>query len=127
MDVRLTPQERRIAEQIAWGAAQKEVADNLHISVRTVVNHLQNIYTKAGIGHKPNELSAWWFCTNFNISFELSPFARATIAAMLLFIAVPHEIFTSDETLWRPRSRRAANCSRWREGDDIMNLLDFNT
>jgi DNA-binding CsgD family transcriptional regulator len=33
----------------ASGLASKEVADRLHLSVRTVNNHLQHIYTKLGI------------------------------------------------------------------------------
>lgn len=46
-----------MAERIAWGASQKEVADDLGISRYTVDNTLRKIYQKLHIG-KINELSA---------------------------------------------------------------------
>lgn len=78
----LTTRESQVAERIAWGASQKEVADDLGISRYTVDNILRKIYDKLHIG-KINELSAWWFCTTFGISFDLSPLKR-TIGALCL-------------------------------------------
>jgi len=78
----LTTREQEIAELFAWGAAKKEVACRLFISERTVENHARSIYEKIGIG-KVNELSAWWFCTRFGISFELSPLKKKIIAAAM--------------------------------------------
>lgn len=71
----LTKRESEIAELFAWGASKKDIATRLYISERTVENHTRNIYEKVGCS-KVNELSAWWFCTNFHISFDLSPFKR---------------------------------------------------
>lgn len=56
--IKLTRRESQIAERIAWGSAQKEVASDLGISRRTVDNILRKIYAKLKIG-KINELSAW--------------------------------------------------------------------
>ncbi|MGH3980794.1 MAG: LuxR C-terminal-related transcriptional regulator [Pseudonocardiaceae bacterium] len=45
----LTAREREIAELAARGLPKREIADRLVLSVRTVGNHLNHIYTKAGI------------------------------------------------------------------------------
>lgn len=90
-DVKLTTREAEIAERIAWGASQKEVANDLGISRFTVDNTLRKIYAKLHIG-KINELSAWWFCTTFNISFSLSPLQRSLIAVCLLCLVVFSEV-----------------------------------
>ena len=101
----LSEREAQIAERIAWGASQKEVACDLGISRYTVDNILRRIYQKLHIG-KINELSAWWFCTHFNISFELSPLKR-TIGAVALLILVILNDFPSGDTYCRNRSRKA--------------------
>jgi len=80
----LTKRENEIAEMIAWGATKKEVAMKLHISVRTVENTARSIYEKLGVT-KSNELSAWWFCTVFKISSDLSPLRDKIAALALLF------------------------------------------
>ncbi len=87
----LTTREKEIAECIAWGASQKEVASQLGISRYTVDNILRKIYAKLHIG-KINELSAWWFCTNFNISFDLSPLRKSVIALSLLCLFAYTEV-----------------------------------
>ncbi|GGX90039.1 helix-turn-helix transcriptional regulator [Streptomyces minutiscleroticus] len=46
---RLTPQQRRIAEYVAEGATNREVALRLSVSTRTVDYHLRNVYTALGI------------------------------------------------------------------------------
>ena len=42
----LSPRETEVAERIAWGASQKEVADQLGISRFTVDNIIRKIYGK---------------------------------------------------------------------------------
>lgn len=44
----LTAREREIAELAARGLPKREIADHLQLSVRTVGNHLNHIYTKTG-------------------------------------------------------------------------------
>ncbi|MEV6332945.1 LuxR C-terminal-related transcriptional regulator [Streptomyces sp. NPDC051909] len=45
----LTGREREIALLAAHGTASKEIAQSLHLSVRTVDNHIQHAYTKLGV------------------------------------------------------------------------------
>lgn len=90
----LTKRESEIAELFAWGASKKEVANRLFISERTVENHARNIYAKVGC-QKINELCAWWFCTTFHISFDLSPLKREVIVGMFLTLLAP-QVFALD-------------------------------
>jgi DNA-binding NarL/FixJ family response regulator len=46
---RLTPRERQIAELVAVGASNHEVAARLFLSRKTVEYHLHKAYTKLGI------------------------------------------------------------------------------
>ena len=45
----LTQREREIAELAAGGSSNREIAERLFVSVRTVENHLQHVYDKLGI------------------------------------------------------------------------------
>lgn len=45
----LTPREKDVLRQLAAGMSNKEVANKLHISIRTVETHRQNIKSKLGI------------------------------------------------------------------------------
>lgn len=123
--VTLTRRESEVAELFAWGGAKKDVADMLCVSQRTVENHARNIYEKIGCG-KVNELSAWWFCTHFNISFDLSPLKRRVMAAgmaALMFFAE----FGMKEEFVRVRVRqstaREAVC-RCRQRSEDFNFLE---
>ena len=101
----LTQREGEIAELFAWGAAKKEVADRLFISQRTVENHARNIFEKTGCG-KVNELSAWWFCKRFGISFDLSPLRQKMLAVVLLLLFLT-QLQSSHEPVARMRTRYA--------------------
>jgi DNA-binding CsgD family transcriptional regulator len=92
----LTRRESEIAELFAWGAAKKDISNRLFISERTVENHARTIYDKTGCS-KVNELSAWWFCTNFNISFDLSPLKRTIVAGIICFAFVQSNIIGTKE------------------------------
>ncbi|MFE3194139.1 response regulator transcription factor [Nocardia sp. NPDC059240] len=54
-DDRLTRRERVISALAAQGMSNREIAERLFISVRTVENHLQRCYIKLGI-HSRQEL-----------------------------------------------------------------------
>lgn len=45
----LTRREREIAQLAADGHSSRSIADTLHLSVRTIDNHLQHAYTKLGV------------------------------------------------------------------------------
>lgn len=106
----LTKQEQRISEMIAWGAAKKDVARLLYISEHTVDKHVRNIYEKTGCS-KINELSAWWFCTRFNISFSLSPLVTKMVSIALLIIFSYGEIKETSQ-ITQPRLRTRARTER---------------
>jgi DNA-binding CsgD family transcriptional regulator len=54
----LTPTERRIAELVARGLANKRIASELVVTVGTVEAHLTRIYAKVGVRSR-TELAAW--------------------------------------------------------------------
>ncbi|MDT5321467.1 MAG: hypothetical protein QOD88_3989, partial [Mycobacterium sp.] len=47
--VRLTPGELDTAVQAAAGRSNKQIASDMHLSVRTVESHLQRVYEKLGV------------------------------------------------------------------------------
>ena len=102
--VKLTKRESEIAELFAWGASKKDIANRLYISERTVENHARNIYEKTGCS-KVNELSAWWFCKTFNISFDLSPLKRKFIAIAFLALMIPQILDVDNVAIQRIRTR----------------------
>lgn len=122
MDARaeLTKRESEIAELVAWGGSKKEIASHLFISERTVENHIKNIYSKVGCG-KSNELSAWWFCTRFHISFDLSPFKKKVIGFLLLLITLPQIATVDDSDTWMKPQRTTTRVIRakTRRKDDL--------
>ena len=99
----LTKRESEIAELFAWGASKKEIANRLFISERTVENHARNIYEKTGCT-KVNELSAWWFCITFHISFDLSPLKRKVLALFLLGLIIP-QLWSNDNVIMARNAR----------------------
>jgi DNA-binding CsgD family transcriptional regulator len=53
----LTPSERRVAELAASGRSNKEIAQELHVTVHTVEVHLSHGYAKLGV-HSRGQLAA---------------------------------------------------------------------
>ena len=51
----LTPSERRVAEMAADNMTNKDIAQALFVTTKTVEVHLSNVYRKLGIGSR-NEL-----------------------------------------------------------------------
>ena len=45
----LTPQERMVARLVAEGRTNRQVAEELYVSVKTVEHHLSRIYAKLGV------------------------------------------------------------------------------
>lgn len=48
----LTPREQQIAEAIASGRSNRDIAGLLGITEQTVKNHLTNIFGKVGVGSR---------------------------------------------------------------------------
>lgn len=123
--VELTKRESEIAEMFAWGASKKDIANRLYISERTVENHARNIYDKTGCS-KVNELSAWWFCTTFHISFDLSPLKRKMMALFLLCLLSPQIVSADNDNVFtraRTRTTRVCRTRARRKSDEFT--LDF--
>lgn len=55
----LSPAERRVVMFAAEGVPNREIAENLYLSVRTVESHLSHAYVKLGVRTKA-ELAARW-------------------------------------------------------------------
>ena len=51
-DEALTEAESRVAEAVARGLSNKEIAAEFHISVRTVENHISHVLAKKGFGNR---------------------------------------------------------------------------
>lgn len=120
----LTRRQGEVAEYIAWGATKKDIANVLNRSIRTIENIARSVYIKTGTT-KSNELSAWWFCTRFNISFDLSPLKRTMVAISLLMLFLAYDI--SPKTEWlsvaRGRNQRIEEPRPLRRPREEENLL----
>lgn len=123
--VDLTKREVEIAELFAWGASARCVADRLFLSERTVENHKRSIYSKTGCANS-SSLSAWWFCTNFNISFSLSPLKRKIIAFAMLLLVMPQLHVNNEDVVRMFRCRQmTARASRVTRRRTAMNTFDL--
>jgi len=49
---RLSPQERRILDQIAEGKTNRQIADELYLAEKTVKNYVSNLLTKLQMGRR---------------------------------------------------------------------------
>jgi DNA-binding CsgD family transcriptional regulator len=56
----LTPRERQVAELIAMGVEQKDIAEQLHISPRTLDIHRGGVRAKLGV--PVHGIPRIWFC-----------------------------------------------------------------
>ncbi|MEN9205460.1 MAG: response regulator transcription factor [Thermostichales cyanobacterium BF4_bins_65] len=57
-DVELTPTETKVIQFVAKGMSNREIADNLGVSQRTVESHVSNMLAKTGL-HNRTELARW--------------------------------------------------------------------
>ena len=51
-DDRLTFREQEVVELLATGCTNRQIADRLHVSVKTVERHLSNLYRKLGVSNR---------------------------------------------------------------------------
>jgi DNA-binding NarL/FixJ family response regulator len=57
-DVELTPTEQRVVQYVARGMANREIAEELNVSQRTIESHVSNMLGKTGL-HNRTELARW--------------------------------------------------------------------
>lgn len=57
-DVHLTQTEMRVVQYVAKGLANRDIADELNVSQRTVESHVSNMLGKTGL-HNRTELARW--------------------------------------------------------------------
>jgi DNA-binding NarL/FixJ family response regulator len=56
---RLSPRERRILELVATGQTNREIAEAVHLSEKTVKNHLTHVLAKLGVARR-SEAAAYY-------------------------------------------------------------------
>ncbi|MBA3266589.1 MAG: response regulator transcription factor [Nocardioidaceae bacterium] len=54
----LTPREREVAELVAQGLTNREIAARLYLSERTAENHVQHILTKLDLRNR-SQIATW--------------------------------------------------------------------
>lgn len=54
----LTPREREVAELVARGLTNREIATQLYLSARTAENHVQHILTKLDLANR-SQIAVW--------------------------------------------------------------------
>lgn len=57
-DVELTPTELKVVQYVARGMANREIADQMNVSQRTIESHVSNMLGKTGL-HNRTELARW--------------------------------------------------------------------
>jgi DNA-binding NarL/FixJ family response regulator len=57
-DVELTPTELKVVQYVARGMANREIAEGLSVSQRTIESHVSNMLGKTGL-HNRTELARW--------------------------------------------------------------------
>jgi DNA-binding CsgD family transcriptional regulator/tetratricopeptide (TPR) repeat protein len=72
----LTAREREIAQQVALGRSNREIAAQLVLSDRTVGNHVQHILTKLGFTNR-SQIAAWVVAHDMSNGMSNSPDARS--------------------------------------------------
>lgn len=102
----LTNQEEKVTKLIAVGFSDKEAADALHVSSRTIVNHKANIFEKLGL-NKATELTAWYWNREFNGKMNLSELKRQAIVSLFVFIIIPSTLSFDTQYRYRRQPRRA--------------------
>jgi DNA-binding NarL/FixJ family response regulator len=56
--VELTPTELKVVELVAQGMSNKDIAEKLSVSQRTIESHVSNMLNKTGLSNR-TELARW--------------------------------------------------------------------
>ena len=99
----LSYREYDVARLIAWGASDKEVAEELNISLHTAHTHRRNILRKID-GHNTADITRFFLSREYNVRFGLNPRQIRHIAFGMLLLICLNEFF--DTELLRARRIR---------------------
>ena len=119
----ISSREYQIAELIAWGATDKEVAQELFISPETAKTHRKNILKKIG-GHNAADLTRWFFQKKCRVSLGVNPRQIRHLAFAFLILVAIGEYTNQDmiRTL-RPVRTTSRTSRRKKESfDESLNL-----
>lgn len=83
----ISAREKQIIETLAHGYTEKEIADQLCISPKTVSNHLDSIRKKIGVT-KNTEIIAYYVATLRGKEFSLHKLREYGISIFILFVNV---------------------------------------
>jgi DNA-binding CsgD family transcriptional regulator len=101
--MKLSCREYDVARLIAWGASDKEVAEELYISVHTAHTHRRNILRKIG-GRNTADITRYFLSKEYGVCFGLNPRQIRHIAFGLLLLVCVNEFI--DNELLRVRRTR---------------------
>jgi DNA-binding NarL/FixJ family response regulator len=65
----LTEREREVANLLARGRSNKEIAEELFISEKTVKNHINHVYAKLGVTTRAEAIAAWLGVAGAQVGF----------------------------------------------------------
>lgn len=118
----LSPRELEMTRYVAWGAAKKEIADELHVAETTVAATLRNVFAKLNI-QKSTELSRVYFTSTYKISLEDCPFKKGIIALSFVGLLLLSEAIITIRT---GRNRCVTECRARRArriDDNVFNII----
>lgn len=105
LTAKLSERENQIAETVGFGKSQKEAADILKVSIKTIDNTIQKVYKKANISIV-QELTLFCVCRKFNIPLSMCEPARRVISIALLLIFFYGEFNHTSDVYRNNRSNR---------------------
>lgn len=88
----LSNREMQVAELLAWGLSDKEIASELFISFDTVRTHHKNIYLKIE-AKNVSDLTRWYFQETQNYYFGIRPQLRIALSVLFILLAISIEFF----------------------------------
>lgn len=110
LDAKITERQFRILELLSLGYAEKEIAEEMGVSVRTIDNTICRLKEKINV-HKSTELSLFYLSKRFGFSFIISDKTKRAVSFSLALIMVLDSFAFSvpyhkqDFTLRRSRAR----------------------
>ncbi|MFS0489944.1 response regulator transcription factor [Leadbetterella byssophila] len=115
LSIKLTPAEEEVISMLANGYAKKEIAYELHKSVRTVEHLTRSAYGKIGV-QKVNEATMWWFMKVFKIT-EDEVRKAAKLLLVVLIVNMGYELKAQPAKTIRQQRRQVVYSAGRRRND----------